>query len=213
MIISHKYKFIFIKTRKTAGTSLEVFLSQCCSDRDILTPVWPHVEPHVPRNYRGLWNPLPELLDSPVPGVESTLRELVKRRKFFNHIPARLLQNRIARRIWNTYYKFCVDRNPWDKTLSHYSMRKDRSGGHLTLDEYFARQHFCLNHPLYVDRRGRLLVDRVVKFESLKEELSEIFARLGVPFAGDLGVKAKSEHRRDRRPYQEVFSQQQRTVI
>ncbi len=39
MIISHKHKFIFIKTRKTAGTSIEIFLSQFCGKNDILTPI------------------------------------------------------------------------------------------------------------------------------------------------------------------------------
>ena len=39
MIISHKHRFIFIKTRKTAGTSIEIFLSQFCDKDDILTPI------------------------------------------------------------------------------------------------------------------------------------------------------------------------------
>jgi len=39
MIISHKHKFIFIKTRKTAGTSIEIFLSQFCGKNDTLTPI------------------------------------------------------------------------------------------------------------------------------------------------------------------------------
>ena len=39
MIISHKYKFIFIKLRKTAGTSLEIALSQYCNKDDIITPI------------------------------------------------------------------------------------------------------------------------------------------------------------------------------
>ena len=39
MILSHKYKFIFLKTRKTAGTSLEIALSRFCEEGDINTRI------------------------------------------------------------------------------------------------------------------------------------------------------------------------------
>ena len=39
MIISHKYKFIFLKTKKTAGTSIEISLSRYCGNNDIITPI------------------------------------------------------------------------------------------------------------------------------------------------------------------------------
>ena len=39
MIVSHSRKFIFLKTRKTAGTSLEIALSKYCGPEDILAPI------------------------------------------------------------------------------------------------------------------------------------------------------------------------------
>jgi hypothetical protein len=39
MIVSHERKFIFLKTRKTAGTSLEIALSKYCGPRDVLAPI------------------------------------------------------------------------------------------------------------------------------------------------------------------------------
>jgi len=39
MIISHRHRFIFIKLRKTAGTSMEIALSGICGDQDVITPI------------------------------------------------------------------------------------------------------------------------------------------------------------------------------
>lgn len=39
MIISHKHKFLYIKAQKTAGTSIEIALSNICGESDIITPI------------------------------------------------------------------------------------------------------------------------------------------------------------------------------
>src|SRR4026208_1557900 len=39
MIVSHTDKFIFLKTKKTAGTSIELALSELCGSDDVITPL------------------------------------------------------------------------------------------------------------------------------------------------------------------------------
>jgi len=187
MVISHKFKFIFIKTAKTAGTSIEVFLSRHCGPDDILTPIVPPLKPHRARNYAD--------------------------QGFSNHMTAREVRTVVSSEIWDNYFKFCVERNPWDKTLSHYHMMKYRAGGTLTLEEYFSRGRFSQNIEKYTDSAGNVMLDKVAKYENLDRELSDIFRCLGIPFSGTLLEKAKSEYRKDRRHYRTVFTAEQSQMI
>jgi hypothetical protein len=213
MIISHKYKFIFIKTSKTAGTSIELLLEQLCAQEDIITPIYPEIEEHKPRNYSGFHIPILDPFTTTIPELKNSVHHLMKGMVFYNHIPASLVKTRVSNHIWNSYYKFSVERNPWDKTLSHYHMLKHRNGGELSLDEYFDNGRFCLNIQKYTDLAGKLIVDKVIKYENLNEEINQIFKHLKIPSTGKLTKKAKASYRTDRSDYKDVMVHAQKEII
>lgn len=186
MIISHQHRFIFIKNVKTAGTSIEVYLSSRCGPSDIVTPVLPPEPGHQPRNHAG----------------------------FYNHMPAHEIRARVPATLWQDFYRFTVERNPWDKTLSHFHMARERLGRDMDFDAYLDAGLAPVTWTLYTDpQNGELLVNRVLRFERLDEELGEVFEQLGIPWAGRLDVHAKSGTRTDRRPYREVYTPAQRERV
>lgn len=188
MIISHKYKFIFVKNKKTAGTSLEVFLSSHCSESDIVTPFNLAESSHIPRNF-----------DS-----------------YYDHISAHEIRAKNLSSCWDSYFKFCVERNPWDKVISHFHFRKGKHRRpNLSLDEYLLENDFPINYERYTEpgHPSQIIVDQVLRYEHLNEDLALVFSRLGVPFSGSLDVKAKSEYRMDRRPYRDVYTPEQASLV
>jgi len=99
MIISHKYKFIFIKPTKVAGTSIEVALAKHCGNKDIVTPVTKYSPDsdsekysHPAKNYTG----------------------------FYNHISPEEIKGKVGEEIYDNYFKFTIVRNPWDLAVSRY---------------------------------------------------------------------------------------------
>jgi hypothetical protein len=190
-------------------------LSNQCGPKDIVTPILPAVEGHVPRNSRGLFNPLKELAESRSDFVAArrVVRRFMGMQRYYNHMAARTIRNRLPEKIWNSYFKFCVERNPWDKTLSQFHMLNAESNGTMLFDDYIESRRFPVDLDKYTDRRGELMVDAVIKYEELGEGLDKVFSSLGLEFDGDLGVRAKGTYRPDRRPYAEVFDERQKEIV
>lgn len=215
MIISHKHKFIFIKTSKTAGTSIEIALSKFCAPNDIITPITLEDE-ETRKNlaYRG-----PQNYELPI--WQYDFRDAIrwatkgeKKRGFYNHISAQQVIALIGKKKWNSYYTFCFERNPWDRIISQYYWL-NKSEPRPTIQEFIRS-----TAPMGLKNRGyenytidgKVVVDKVCKYENLNKELDAIRKLVGIPEQLEL-PRAKSKYRKDKRSYRDVLGVVDRAYI
>ena len=182
MIISHKFKFIFIKTTKTAGTSIEVALNGFLGPTDIATPIYPAEPGHTPKNF--------------LVGRSSESSFELR-----NHMGISQLEGVIDDKTISDYFKFCVEREPVDKCISHYCMQKNsayhnKGNENLTWDEYVKRGKFPVDTNKYTCSSGTLSVDAVLRYEDLNNQLQDVASRLGISGLR-LWPKAKSGNREE----------------
>ena len=215
MIISHKYKFIFLKVSKTAGTSTEIALSKYCGSDDIITPVSPEDEKtRRDLGYPGPQNYLSQIWDYGIRDVAKRLLKGEEKARFRNHISAKKVKAYIGEQVWNSYYKFCFERNPWDRIISQYYWRY-RSEPRPTISEFVgSKSPLCLKRKgfeLYtID--GQVAVDKVCRFENLSEELEVIRKQFGIPEKLEL-PRAKSGYRKDKRSYRDILGEEEKVKI
>jgi hypothetical protein len=218
VILSHKHRFIFLKTRKTASTSVEVWLERSCGPDDVVTPIHPAYPGHEPRNHRAWFSPVRELAgfrhdwESRLRSLRRTAGDLLRRRRFYNHIRAELARCRISRDVWRSYMKWCVERHPIEKVRSHYWMMNSRREARLSPAEYLEQHELPVNWPIYCSRDGGILVDRIVRYDELESGLRDVAGDLGLSFDG-LDVHAKGGNRPAHDHDPQVFSGHQRRII
>lgn len=211
MLISHRYQFIFVKTRKTAGTSIEASLSRYCGGTDVITPISLPDEPwrgqfgicpqhHLPGQTADIaggrvawWRRQAVRLMSKVElrreqlvtyRMRRQLRHWKPRRElegmgYYNHMPAAEIVERVGADVWQRYFKFCFERNPLDKTISHYYY----SAPPEDFDTYLERGDFCSDFDSYT-LDGGMAVDFIGRFEHLSDDLHRVAKELGIPFDG-----------------------------
>lgn len=211
MIISHRYRFIFLKTRKTGGTSVEIALSPFCSADDIITPIAPPDEAlRASLGYPGPRNT--EIAFRHYSRLD-WLRLLEKRRRkrFFNHATAAYVRANIGSDIWNSYFKFCFERNPFDKAVSRYYW--STTDGQPTIESYLesAPVRLLSDWDTYTIN-DHIAVDFIGRYENLRQDLAHVASLLGLPAQPSL-PRAKSEHRPKRTTYVELLTPRARGRI
>jgi sulfotransferase famil protein len=215
MIVSHAHRFIFLKTKKTAGTSIELALSELCGPDDVISPL-AEVDEAQREGKRGAQNwRLHGWWGSPRPLWERRwFKFTAEDHGFYNHMPAAeakaLLDDDKA---WRSYFKFAFDRNPWDRQVSWYHHRYRRSDNPPPFAKFMKsdRRARINNYEIY-SIGGELAVDFVGHFESLEQDLRHALDQVGLKFDKPL-PRAKATFRRSSAPYRDYYDGDTRAIV
>ena len=184
-MISHVHRCIFVHIPKTGGTSIE-------------DAIWG--TDHTLRTSDMLW----------MGGDDPHYKPYVQGFGPLQHLRATDIETLVGPATFNSYFRFTIVRNPWDRLVSQYHHLSASENGHrlydlpagATFEAYLERlaagshERHCQSIEQWrfvFDDAGRQLVDSVGRFENLTHDYEQIAARLGVTTA--LGHQMQSSHR------------------
>lgn len=175
--ISHEYKCIYIRSTRTASTSIIQTLGNLWSlgnDDDICLT-----------NDGKKW-----------------FNESEKRR-FNGHFTANQVKSIVKKNIWKNYFKFSSIRNPWDRIVSLYFWRIEKDPIFRThiksFDEFVLTNNFSnRGGPRLIDfccdEKGKNLVDYCIRYEYLQKDFKKALKKFNYDFKGELIHSGSSEH-------------------
>jgi len=212
VVVSHKRGFVFVKCIRAASSSMEEFLWKFRGEKDVFTPYPPRWDRR--QNDTGFYNFLKDLpygirlfIDLPMFGVNSLnyragwvtriLRHFRRRERYYDHMPAWMIRNRIGSRLFKEYFVFCFERNPWDKVVSRYLFyRKYGNNFNLSFREFVKSDwvYDALNFPLYTDPADySIIVDYIGYYENLEEDFARAMRKIGLPEELDVNINVSQE--------------------
>lgn len=114
--------------------------------------------------------------------------------------------------MWDEYYTFTIERNPFDKAISLYYYVTTGEDPRPSMNDFVTAipVRVLSNWGIYT-REEAVLVDKVVPYESLTDGLAEVADQIGLP---RLSLpRAKGGLRKDRSHYSEFLSTEARRRI
>ena len=192
MLVSHRERFIYLKTFKTAGTSIEMALEHLCRPEHGLAP--------------GTYYNGPDGIVAERGGrsAASAIRA---------HAEAAAVRHLVGRPTWDSYLKIAAVRNPYDKAVSMFWHRHHHDGLLEEPDDavcvvegfrrWIAARPRLPDDAARVSIRGKPCIDVRLRHESLDECLAALKSDHGI--AARALPRSHGDFRRIDLPFSEYY--------
>ena len=162
-------------------------------------------------------------------------------KQWVNHMSALEIRNKIGNSIWNSYFKFCVIRNPFDKLISgfffveeqkrHRSFTQDLKSRVKKImgkgepidcikgEDSIARfRSWLRNGGSIIDRdkyliKGEICVDYFIRYEDLENGIKHVCNVLDIPFESERIPRLKSGLRNRKIPLHDFYDEQTIQIV
>lgn len=201
-LLSHRARFIFLKTHKTASTSVEAALEPLCAPEGAETGM--HMRS--------------ELISAA--GAIGARGRASDAATWKNHLSARPVRRLVGRQAWCDYAKITTVRNPYDRLVSMFYTRltseqreEIEAAPFINVRRAFAswlRANPRSNNLNKLTFGLRSCIDHVVHFERLEEEFGALAAALRLSPALP---RFKTGLRRREEPYADYYDAQTRQIV
>ena len=202
-IISYSKNFIFVKTNKTAGTSLEIVLSKYCNDKDVIGQIGndekirSELGYRTAQNHKGklskkinlgffidpfLWlilkTPLKRFLHLRYsPSIFSPL--VAENNLVEEHFSMSKIQKLVGEKFYENSKKITIVRNPYTQILSYYHWQffRNKISPKTTIYEFVKKEsEFFFNNEISLlkNLNGRVNFDLIIKCEEIHEGINKL---------------------------------------
>jgi hypothetical protein len=191
VLVSHKYKFIYIKNEKVASSSVESFFGSFCQN------------PEKTYNYD---DPIMQSMDNY--GIIGSRGGCIKEKDIWkNHISATEIKTRLGNDMFNKYFKFAVIRNPYDVIVSYYYFEKSK----LPFKEYAKNK--IVNNLNRCSINGESVCDYYIRYENLLEDIVNVCKLLNID---NYDINNLPKHKANIRPkdnYKDYYDEETRMIV
>jgi len=191
VLVSHKYKFIYIKNHKVAGSSVESFFGKFC------------IHPDKIYNYE---DSIEQGIDDD--GIVGSRLDAGKKEDIWkNHLSAERIKTLLGSDKFNTYFKFAVIRNPYDVIVSYYYWEKSK----LPFKEYAKTKIVKNLRRCSID--GQTICDYFIRYENLVEDIIHVCKLLNIE---NYDITNLPKHKANIRPkdnYRDYYDEETRLIV